>query len=139
MFRLVIFCLTTSNLPSFMNQTFQVPMKYHSLQHHTLLLSIVISTVRCFFFLWLHLFLYIDFQKHIGPQPTWRVDFSVSYLFGFSYCSWSFQSKNIERVFHFPYPMDHILPEFSTMSNPSYMALHGMSHRCIQIDKAVII
>ena len=72
-----------------------------------------------------------DLQKHIGHRQTRRVHLYLSYLFGFSYCSWSFQSKNIERVFHFPYPMDHILPEFSTMSNPSYMALHGMSHRCI--------
>ena len=33
MFTLAISCLTTSNLPWFMDLTFQVPMKYCSLQH----------------------------------------------------------------------------------------------------------
>ena len=37
MFTLVICCLTTSNLPWFMDLTFQVPMKYCSLQHPILL------------------------------------------------------------------------------------------------------
>ena len=36
-FILVISCLTTSNLPWFMNLAFQVPMQYYSLQHRTLL------------------------------------------------------------------------------------------------------
>ena len=33
MFSLGIYCLTTSNLPWFMDLTFQVPMQYYSLQH----------------------------------------------------------------------------------------------------------
>ena len=37
MFTLAISCLTTSNLPWFMDLTFQVPMKYCSLLHRTLL------------------------------------------------------------------------------------------------------
>ena len=44
MFTLAISCLTTSNLPWFMDLTFQVPMQYCSLQHWTLLLSPVTST-----------------------------------------------------------------------------------------------
>ena len=48
-FTLAISCLTTSNLPWFMDLTFQVPMQYCSLQHHTLLLSPVTSTTRCCF------------------------------------------------------------------------------------------
>ena len=36
-FTLAISCLTMSNLPWFMDLTFQVPMKYYSLQHQTLL------------------------------------------------------------------------------------------------------
>ena len=44
-------CLTTSSLPWFMDLTFQVPMKYCSLQHQTLLLSPVTSkTGYCFCF-----------------------------------------------------------------------------------------
>ena len=48
---LAISCLTTSNLPWFMELTFQVPMQYCSLQHRTLLLSPVTSTAGyCFCF-----------------------------------------------------------------------------------------
>ena len=43
-FTLAISCLTTSNLPWFMDLTFQVPMQYCSLQHRTLLLSPITST-----------------------------------------------------------------------------------------------
>ena len=51
MFTLVISCLTTSNLPWFMDLPFQVPMQYCSLQHRTLLLSTVPSTTGyCFCF-----------------------------------------------------------------------------------------
>ena len=50
-FTLAISWLTTSNLPWFMDLTFQVPMQYCSLQHRTLLLSPVTSTAGyCFCF-----------------------------------------------------------------------------------------
>ena len=48
-FTLANSCLTTSNLPWFMNLTFQVPMQYCSLQHQTLLPSSVTSTTGCCF------------------------------------------------------------------------------------------
>ena len=51
MFTLAILCLTTSNMPWFMDLTLQVPMQYCSLQHWTLLLSPVPSTTGyCFCF-----------------------------------------------------------------------------------------
>ena len=46
-FTLAISCLISSNLPGFMDLTFQVPMQYFSLQHWTLLLSPVTSTPMC--------------------------------------------------------------------------------------------
>ena len=46
---LVISCLTTSNLPWFMDLTFQVPMQYCSLHYQTLLPSPVTSTTGCCF------------------------------------------------------------------------------------------
>ena len=46
---LAISCFTTSNLPWFMDLTFQVPTQYCSLHHWTLLLSPVTSTTRCCF------------------------------------------------------------------------------------------
>ena len=38
----------------------------------------------------------------------------------------------------FPSPMDHILSELSTMTRPSWVALHGIAHSFIELDKAVV-
>ena len=35
-----------------------------------------------------------------------------------------------------PTPVDHILSELSTMNCPSWVALHGMAHSFIELDKA---
>ena len=55
-FTLATSCLTTSNLPWFMDLTFQIPMQYCSLRHQTLLLSRHIHN-WVLFLLWLHLFI----------------------------------------------------------------------------------
>ena len=97
--------LTTSNLPWFIDLTFQVPMQYCSLQHRTLLLSPVTSIAGysfCFgsmpsFFL--ELFLHWPPVAYWAPT-TWGVSLSVSYHFAFSYCSWGSQGKNSEVVCH---------------------------------------
>ena len=52
MFTLAISCSTTSNLPWFMDLTFQVPMRYCSLQHWTLFPSpVTCTTGYCFWHL----------------------------------------------------------------------------------------
>ena len=38
----------------------------------------------------------------------------------------------------FPFPVDHILSELSTMNHSSWVALHNMSPSFIELDKAVI-
>ena len=38
----------------------------------------------------------------------------------------------------FPSPVDHIFSELSTMTRPSCVALYGMAHSFIELDKAVI-
>ena len=104
-FTLSISCLTTSNLPWFMDLTFQIPMQYCSLQHQTLLLSPVTSTTGwCFCFgsipsFFLELFLHSSPIAY-GDLLTWGVSLSVSHLFAFSYCSWCSQGKNTEVVCH---------------------------------------
>ena len=72
-FTLAISCLTSSNLPWFMDLTFQVPMQYCSLPHRTLLLSPITSTTGycfCFgsissFFLELFLHWYSSFYFNV--------------------------------------------------------------------------
>ena len=49
MFTLTNSCLTTSNLPWFMDWTFQVPMQYCYLWHQTLLSPLDTSAVECHF------------------------------------------------------------------------------------------
>ena len=41
-------------------------------------------------------------------------------------------------VYPFLSPVDHILSELSNMTGPSWVALHGMAHSFIELDKAVV-
>ena len=106
MLTLAISCLTTSNLPWFMDPTFQVTMQCCSLQHQTWLPSLVTTTAGwCFCFGSMSSF-FLELFLHWSPLAYWAptnlgVHLSVSYLFAFSYCSWSSQSKNTEVVYHF--------------------------------------
>ena len=38
----------------------------------------------------------------------------------------------------FPSTVDHVLSELSTMTHPSWVALHGVAHSFTELDKAVI-
>ena len=88
-FTLAISCLTTSNLPWFMDLTFQVPMQHCSLQHCTLLLSPVTSTTGyCFCFgsissFFLELFLHWSPVAYWAPTDLGSSSFSILsfYLF----------------------------------------------------------
>ena len=103
MFTLAISCLTTSNLPWFMDLTFQVPMQYCSLQLQTLLISPVTSTTGCCFCFgshssfFLELFLHWSLVAYWAPTDLGSSSFSVL-SFCFSYCSWDSQGKNTEVV-----------------------------------------
>ena len=105
MFTFAIYCLTTSNLPWFMELTFQVPMHYCSLQHQNLLASQVTSTTGfCFCFGSISSF-FLELFFHWSPLAYWvptdlGVHLSVSYVFAFSCCSWNFQGKNTEMTCH---------------------------------------
>ena len=105
MFTLAISCLITSNLPSFVDLTFQVPMKFCSLQHRTLLSPPDTSTTgRCFHFGSASSFL-LELFLHSSPVVYWAptdlgVHLSASYLFACSYGSWGSQGKNAAVVCH---------------------------------------
>ena len=137
---LAIFYLTTSNLPWFMNLTFQVLMQCCSLQHWTLVSPPDTSTTgHCFHFdsgpsFLLGLFL------HSSPVAYWAIrssSFSV-----LSFCLFilfiRLSRQDGWSGLPFPFPVNHILSELSTMTCPFWMALHGMAHSFIELDKAVI-
>ena len=142
-FTLAISCLTTSNLPWFMDLTFQVPMQYCSLQHSTLPLSPVSSTTGCCFcfgsipsFL-LELFLYSSPVAYWEPADLGSSSFGV-----LSFCLFvlfmGFSRQEYWSGFPFPSPVDHIFSGLSTMTHLSWVAVHSMAHSFIELDKAKV-
>ena len=103
MFTLPISYLTISNLPWFMDLTFQVPIQYCSLQHRILLPSPVTSTPGCCCCFGSVSSFFLELFLHWSPVAYWAPNdlessLSVSYYFAFSYCSWGSQGKNTEVV-----------------------------------------
>ena len=122
-FTLDISCLTTSNLPWFMDLTFQVPMWYCSLQHWTLLLSPVTSTTGCCFCfgsissVFLELFLHWSPVVFLTPTSSFFVlSFYIFILFML------FSRQEYWSGLPFPSPVDHIL---SCLNDPDNIDLYS--------------
>ena len=142
MFTLAIPCLTTSNLPWFMDLTFQVPMQYCSTAlDFTSIISHIHSWVL--FLLWLHLFI---FSGVISPL------ISCSILDTYPPGEFIFQCPMF-LPFHTVHGVlkARILKRFaiSLSSGPRFVrtlhhdlsiwvALHGMAHSFNELEKAVI-
>ena len=143
MFTLAISCVTTSNLPWFMDLTFQVPMQYCSLQHRTLLLSPVTSTAGyCFWFgsipsFFLELFLQWSPVAYWAPTDLGSSSFSI-----LSFCLFivfmGFSRQEYGSDLPFPSPVDHILSDLSTMTCASWVAPRAWLS-FIELDKAVVL
>ena len=142
-FSLAISCLTTSNLPWFMNLTFQVLRQYCSLQHQTLLLSPVPSTTGCCFCFGSIPSFFLELFLHWSPAAYWAptdlgVSLSISYHFAFSYCSWGSQGKKTEVVCH-------SLLQWTTFcqTSPPWAVHLVWPHMAwlsfIELDKAVVL
>ena len=139
-FTLAISCLTTSNLPWFMDLTFQIPMQYCSLQHQALLLSPVTSTTGyCFCFgsipsFFLELFLHWCPVAYRAATDLGSSSFSI-----LSFCLFilfmGFWRQEYWSGLPFPSPVDHILSDLSTMTCSSWVALDGMAHSFIELDR----
>ena len=142
-FTLAISCLTTSNLPWFMDLTFQVSMQYCSLQHPTLLLSPVTSTAGYWFcfgsipLFFLCLFLPWSPVAYWAPNDLW-VLLLVSYHFALSYCSWCSQGKNTEVACHSLLQWTTFCSGLSTTTHPSWVAPQAWLG-FIELEKAVVL
>ena len=105
---LAVSCLTMSNLPWFMDLTFQVPMQCCSLQHQILLSSPDTFTAECHFcfgpaasfFLKLLVVVLCSFPVAYWTPLTWGAHVSVSYIFVFLYSSWGSHGKYTGMVCH---------------------------------------
>ena len=142
MFTVAIPCLMTSNLPWFMDITFQVPMQYWSLQHRILLPSPVTFTTGCCFCFGSVSSFFLGLFHHCSPVAYWApINLGSSSLSVLSFCLCTlfmgFSRQEYKSGLLFPSPVDHILSELSTMTCPSWVALHGMAHCFIELDKAV--
>ena len=139
-FTLALSCFTTSNLPCYGPN---VPGSYALLflQHRTLLSPQAHPQVgRCFHFgsassFLLELFLHCSPVVYWAPTNLGSSSFSV-----ISFCLFilfvEFSRQDAEEPF--PSPVDHILSELSTVSCPSWVALHGTAHSFIELGKAVM-
>ena len=142
-FTLAISCLTTSNLPQFMDLTCQVPMQYCSLFTASDFPSITSHIHNwVLFLLWLH----FNFSGVISPlisssilgtYPPGEFIFQCP-MFCLFILFMGFSRQEYWSSLPFPSPVDHILSELSIMTCPSWVALHGMAHSFTELDKAVV-
>ena len=109
----------------------------------TLLPSPVTSTTGyCFCFgsvssFFLELFLPSSPVAYWAPTHLGSLSFSV-----LSFCLFIlfmvFSRQEYWSGLPFPSPVDHILSELSTMTHLSWVALHGMAHSFIELDKTMV-
>ena len=126
-----------------MDLTFQVPMQYCSLQHQTSLPSPVTSTTGCCFHFDSVSSFFLELFLHWSPITYWApTDLGSSYFSVLPFCLFilfmGFSRQEYWSGLPFPFPMDHILSELSTMTHSSGVALHGLVHSFTELDKAVV-
>ena len=142
MFTLPISCLTTSNLPWFMDLTFRV------------LCNIALYSIRpCFYhqsypqlagvFAWLRLFILSGVISLLISSSILVIYWPGEFIFHCPIFLTFHAFMEFSRQEHwsglpFPSPVDHILSELSTMTRLSWVALHDMAHSFIELDKAVV-
>ena len=144
MLTLAISCLTASNLPWFMDLTFQVPMQYCSLQHQTLLPSPVTSTAGCCFYFGSISSFFLELFLHWSPVAYWApTDLGSSSFIVISFCLFilfmGFSRQEYWSGLPFSSPVDHILSDLSTKTHSSWVALQGVAHSVTELVKAVVL
>ena len=116
-------------------------MQYCSLQQcWTLLPSPVTSTTgHCFCFGSVSSF-FLELFLHWSPVAHWApTDLGSSFFSVLSFCFlilfMRFPRQEYWSGLPFPFPVDHVLSELSTMTHPSWVALHGMAHCFTELEK----
>ena len=142
MFTLVISCLTTSNLPWFVDLTFQVPMQHFSLQHRTSHPSPVTSTAEPCFHFGSVSSIFLETFSHFSPVVYWTpIDLGSSSFSVLSFCPFmlfmGFSRQEYWSGLPFPSPVNHVLSDLSTMTCLSWVAPRAWLS-FIELDKAVV-
>ena len=115
-------------------------MQYCSLQHRTLLVT---STTGCYFHFGSDSSFNLELFLHSSPVAYWAsTDLGSSSFSIISFCFFilfmGFSRQEYRSGLPFPSPVDQVLSELSTMTHPSWVALHSMAHSFIELDKAMI-
>ena len=140
---LAISCLTTSNLPWFLDLTFQVPMQLLLFTASDLASITTHIHSWVLFLLWLHPFILSGVISPLISNSIlgtyWPRDFIFQCpIFCLFILFMGFSRQEYWSGLPFPSPVDHVLSELFTMTCPSWVALHGMAHSFIELDKAVV-
>ena len=116
-------------------------MQYCSLQHRTLLLSPLTSTIVCCFCFGSVSAFFLELFLHWSPVAYWAPTNLSSSFSILSFCLFilfmGFSRQEYGSGLPFPSPVDHILSDLSTMTCPSWVAPQGMLS-FIELDKAVV-
>ena len=141
-FTLAISSLTTSNLPWFMDLTFQVPMQYCSSQHQTYFYHQSHPQLGVVFALALSIILSGIISPLISSSildTYWPEEFIFQCpIFCLLILFMGFSRQEYWSGLPFPSPVDHVFSELSAMTCPSWVAIQGIAHSFIELDKAVV-
>ena len=127
-----------------MDIPFQVPMQYCSLQLQTLLPSPVTSTTECCFCFGSAFSFFSELLLHSSPAAYWvpmdlgNSSFSVLSFLCFHTVHRVLKAR-ILKWFAIRFSSGPCLSECSTMTCPSWVALHGLAPSFTELDKAVIL
>ena len=144
MFTLAISSLTISNLPWFVDLTFQVPMQYCSWQHQTWLPSPVTSTTGCCFCFGLVFSFFVELFLYCSPVVYWSLTDMGNSSF---ICPLSFLpfhavhgvlKARILKWFPIPFSSGPHFVRTLHHIHLSWVSLHGMAHSFIELDKTMI-
>ena len=136
-------CLTTSNLPWFMDLTFQVSMQilFFTALDFTSITSHIYKWA--WFLLWPSLFVLSGAISLLFPgsilDTFWLGEVIFwCHIFFLFYTVYGFLRWEYSSGLPFPSPVDHVLSEFSTMTCPFWVVPQSMAHYFIKLHKAMI-
>ena len=144
MFTLAISCLTTSKFALIHGPN--IPGSYAIFLFTKSDFTSIISDIHKWMLvlLWLCLFILsgvnspLIFSSILGTYRPGEFIFQCHTFLPFMVFM-GFSRKEYWSGLPFPSPVDHILSELSTMTHPSWVALHGMAHSFTELDKAVVL
>ena len=131
-----------------MDLTFQVPMQYCVLQHWTLLSPPDTSPTGLHFYFGSAPSFFLEPFYHSATVACWLpmdlgqgwAQLPASYLFAFSYCSCvhGILKARMMKWFSIPFFSGPCFAKVSTITHPSWVALHSTAHHFIELHKAMI-